>query len=77
MPRSQFPTPFYIRTQEGATFFVDTLDEALEEFIGEDGYRLTLIAGGKELVIRRYIDWGIDNVGQNECHASLIYREKT
>ncbi len=49
MPRSQFPTPFYIRTQEGATFFVDTLDEALEEFIGEDGYRLTLIPFRQQL----------------------------
>ncbi len=75
MPASQEPTPFYIRTREGATFHLDTLEEALEEFISEDGYRLTLTAGRKELVIRRCIDWKIDNVGQEECSASLIYRE--
>ncbi len=75
MPASQEPTPFYIRTREGATFHLDTLDEALEEFIGKDGYRLTLTAGGKELIIRRCFDWEIDHLGQEECDASLIYRE--
>ncbi len=75
MPRTQKVTPFYIRTQEGATFSVDTLEEALEEFLGIDGYRLSLTAGQKQLVIRRCLDWSPDPFGSKECEATLVYRE--
>ncbi len=75
MPRTQKVTPFYIRTQEGATFSVDTLEEALEEFLGIDGYRLSLTAGQNQLVIRRCLDWSPDPFGSKECEATLVYRE--
>ncbi len=75
MPRTQKITPFYIRTQEGATFSVDTLEEALEEFLGSDGYRLSLTAGQNQLVIRRCLDWSLDPFGSKECEATLVYRE--
>ncbi len=54
MGKTQKQTPFYIRTRGGDTFFVDTLEEALEQFASDDGYRLTLEADGKTVVIRRY-----------------------
>ncbi len=77
MAGSQTSTPFYIRTQEGATFFVDTMEEALEEFFSEDGYRLTLYSEGKELVIRRSSEWHLDSLGQKESNAFLTRREKS
>lgn len=46
-------SPFYIRTRNGATFHVDSLEEALKEFASDEGYRLTLNAGGVEVIIRR------------------------
>ncbi len=76
MARTQDPTAFYIRTKEGATFYVDTLDEALEELIGEDGYRLTIASNNKELVIRRNTSWEINPTEENESPATLVYREK-
>ncbi len=75
MPRTQESTPFYIRTQEGSTYYVDTLQEALEEFLGSDGYRLSLTAGQNQLVIRRCLDWSPDPFGSKECEATLVYRE--
>ncbi len=76
MARTQETTPFYIRTQEGATFYVESLDEALEEIIGQDGYRLTIASRNKELVIRRNAHWGTNPTGEQESHAALVYREK-
>ncbi len=76
MPESQEPTSFYIRTQEGATFYVDTLEEALEAFIGNSGYRLTLSAGQKELVILRDSRWILDEFGTKTGGADLVYRER-
>ena len=47
-------TPFYIRTRQGDTYFVKSLDEAISELAGEDGYRLTLEASdGTQIIIRR------------------------
>ncbi len=75
MARTQETTPFYIRTERGETFFVETLEEALEEFTGDDGYRLTLTAGSNGLVIRRHGEWSDDNYGGKEGLATLGYRE--
>ncbi len=78
MAKSQEPTPFYIRTRQGETFHVDTLEEALEEFLGGNGYRLTLTAGGKELVIRRDSVWDKNpTLDSKDCMAELTYRERT
>lgn len=77
MARTQEETPFYIRTQEGDTFFVDTLEEALEQFLGDKGYRLTLITEDNEMVIRRGLEWtpGLLDVERN-CHATIAHRKK-
>ncbi len=75
MPRTSEITLFYIRTQEGQTFYVETLKEALEVFLGDDGYRLTLAAGQKHLTIRRCLDWSPDPYGSKECEATLVYNE--
>lgn len=76
MAKTQEPTPFYIRTREGETFHVESLEEALEEFMGDSGYRLTFSdSNGKELVIRR-IQEGSPVIGGMEYRSSLIYREK-
>lgn len=64
-------TPYYLRMQTGECFFVDTLKEALEEFLGNDGYRLTLGSGEKSLVIRRTSEWTEDMVYDKICSASL------
>jgi hypothetical protein len=54
MARGQEQTPFYIRTQDGDTFYVDSLDEAIATFVAEDGYRLTLgHSDGTEIILRR------------------------
>ncbi len=45
--------PFLVRNVKGVTRYVDTLEEALEQFASYDGYRLTLEAGGRTVVIRR------------------------
>ncbi len=51
--RTNTETLFYIRTQNGKTFYVETLDEAIAEFSSNEGYRLSIEAGAKSLVIRR------------------------
>ncbi len=76
MPRSQEVTAYYIRTTAGECFFVDTLQEALYEFLGSEGYRLTLNAGGHELIIRRTSDWSTNLLDEKVGLATLIYREK-
>ncbi len=76
MARTQEPTAFYIRTEKGETFYVDTLEEALEEFVSNDGYRMTLKAGKKTLVARRGDFWNVDQLGSKECTANLVYREE-
>lgn len=48
-----YSTPFYIRTIEGETGHVDSLEEALEIFSSDIGYRLTLSVDGITVVIRR------------------------
>lgn len=53
MSKTQDPTQQYIRTEDGETFYVETLDEAIEEFAGDNGYRLTLHGDKLDLVIRR------------------------
>ena len=62
MGRTQEDTPFYIRTDKGETFNVETLDEAVEELVSEDGYRLTISTPAGDLVIRR---------GDFNAHAAL------
>lgn len=42
MARTQEDTPFYIRTVNSETFSVDSLEEALEVFTSEEGYRMDL-----------------------------------
>jgi hypothetical protein len=54
MKHGQDQTPFYIRTLEGDTFYVDSLDEAVANFVSEEGYRLTLRhTDGTEVILRR------------------------
>jgi hypothetical protein len=54
MARGQEQTPFYIRTFDGDTFYVDSLDEAISIFESEEGYRLTLYhSDGTEVILRR------------------------
>lgn len=72
MPRGLEETPFHIRAKDNAEFYVDTLEEALDEFINEDGYRLTLKAGEHELVIRRG-PWEADTYGI-EAAAAIVRR---
>ena len=82
MAKTQEVTPYYLRMQTGECFYVDTLKEALEAFLGDDGYRLTLTGGGKELVIRRTSVWRnriIQDVQIDEeesCTADLVRRSK-
>jgi hypothetical protein len=76
MPRTQEVTAYYIRTQNGETFYVDTLKEALDEFLGDDGYRLTLSSDNKELVIRKSYPWTESDNGKLEALANLVYRNK-
>lgn len=75
MGKTQETTPFYIVTRKGATFYVDTLQEALEEFVSNDGYRLTLTFLQKNLVIRRGDDWTPIRFGEKGSDASLVLRE--
>ncbi len=76
MARTQETTPFYIRTDKGECFYVETFEEALEEFVGNDGYRLAIKGGNKELVIRRGDFWNVGKLGEKECTANLVYREE-
>ena len=78
MAKTQEVTPYYLRMQTGECFYVDTLKEALEEFLGDEGYRLTLTTTNKELVIRRTSGWVPCAIGLNEKEGtgSLVFREK-
>ena len=75
MAKTQEVTPYYLRMQTGECFYVDTLKEALEAFLGDEGYRLTLSVDGKELIIRRCSEW-VKGVFVDEIHgtASLTVR---
>lgn len=64
---------FYIRSIDGATFYVDTLKEGLTHLVGPQGYRLTIADGqGSEVVIRAG-DWGKEMLGF-EAKADLVVR---
>lgn len=76
MARTEEVTPYYIRSASGECFYVDTLAEALVEFLGEDGYRLTLTSTRQELVIRRTGEWGQGFIDEKNCNAVLTAREK-
>lgn len=82
MPRTQEVTAYYIRTRKGECFYVDTLAEALEEFLGINGYRLTLSSSTNELVLRRDSDWtwtminGFETNIEKESSARMIFRKK-
>lgn len=80
--QTQDPTPFYIRTSFGATYYVETLEEALEEFASDDGYRLTLESDDIQVVIRRsqddFDEQGVHaTLGEKAYHASVVVRRKT
>lgn len=75
MARTQEVTAYYIRTGEGDTFYVDTLDEALRELISEDGYRLTLISASYELVIRRTSEWLPGIISEQVGTADLTFTQ--
>ena len=79
--QTQTETPFYIRTADGATFYVETLEEALTEFSGDNGYRLTLTAGNQEVVIRRSgepeVDEADDILSQQSYKALVTIRKHT
>lgn len=82
MAEGQDPTPFYIRTNAGQTFYVDTLEEALKQFASEDGYRLTLTSDSLEVVIRRSSketdEQGIHSIlGEAAYNATVIVRNRT
>lgn len=79
MARTQDETPFYIRTRDGETFYVETLEEALQEFASTNGYRLSLIADQNEIVIRRselpHDDGGIHELlGEQSFVANVIVK---
>ncbi len=76
MGRTQEHTPFYIRTNGGNTFFVDTLDEALEQFTSDDGYRLTLQVGTNMVVIRRYLEVDSNTPGTRVFDAQVSIRKE-
>ncbi len=76
MPKTKEITAYYIRTRKGETFYVDTLAEALTELVGEDGYRVTFSAGGKEVDLRRSSKLYNGLNGDKECEATIVYREK-
>lgn len=82
MPRTDEVTAYYIRTSDGDAFYVDTLAEALEEFLGEKGYRLTFASSKKELVLRRTSNWqtwivnGIAEEHEKEAEARMVFRDK-
>lgn len=73
MPRTNEVTPYYIRTRQGETFYVDTLREALEEFLGDNGYRITFSAGGKEMDIKRPFGWQQGFNQEKKCVADITY----
>ena len=82
MAKTEEVTPYYLRMQTGECFYVDTLKEALQEFLGDEGYRLTLSSGGNEMVIRRTSEWKnriIQDVQIDEeesCTANIVRRSK-
>lgn len=76
MPRTEEVTAYYIRDQDGACFYVDTLAEALEEFLGEKGYRLSLSSRKQDLVLWRTSEWSESEDGSQEGKAHMVYRNK-
>lgn len=76
---TQEETPFYIRTAQGGTFHTETMDEALEQFVSEDGYRITFSGAKVEIVIRRDAD--PRNLAEDELlkqtsyNATIVVRE--
>ena len=81
MAKGQESTPFYIRTAEGDTFYVDTLEEALQEFASAEGYRLTLTTDDHEVVVRRSSkemdEQGVHAVLGELCYqATVIVRDR-
>jgi len=79
--RTQTETPFYIRTRDGDTFHVETLEEALTEFASEEGYRLTLMSGNQQVVIRRSgeptVDEADDILTHQSYEATVTIKRKT
>ncbi len=76
MARVEHDTPYYIRTTDGECFNVETLGEAVAEFVGETGYRLTITTGDGDLVIRRSSFEPQLIVPEPKAKASVIWREK-
>lgn len=74
MGRTLKETPYYLRSEKGETFYVDTLEDALNEFLSKDGYRLTFSSGGKKLTIRRTSSWKKGFVNEKESTADLAYQ---
>lgn len=82
MAKSQGPTPYYIRTVHGDTYHLDTLEEALRVFVSDDGYRITFIVDGLEVVIRRSSDTHDENgnhklLGEDAYKATVVVKDKT
>lgn len=71
----------YVRTTNGDCHMLPIKD-AMENFLGEDGYRITLRVGNYEIVIRRdYEETGNEGevavlLGQNCVSAIVTVREK-
>lgn len=71
-------TPFYIRTAEGDVFNVETLEEALTQFVSDNGYRLTLRTQDHEVVIRRGGEAGPGLIPSESTYmASITVRSRT
>lgn len=47
-------TNFYIRSGEGNTFYVKSLEDGLKHLTSDDGYRLTISEGDNAIVVRKY-----------------------
>lgn len=77
MPSTQEETPFYIRTAGGNTYYLETLEEALAQFVSEDGYRLSLGEGETRIVIRREDwtegDWSTRSQPQKMAKAEIMW----
>lgn len=82
MPRTNEVTPYYIRNRNGESFYVDTLAEALEEFLADGGYRLTFNTPKRDLVLRRTSEWetviiaGMKVENEKEATAGMVFRDK-
>lgn len=74
-PKKVEESPYYLRSQEGDTFYVETMKEALEEFLGENGYRLMLSYDDKRVTFRRLSPWCDGQVNDRECAATITVWE--